>query len=244
MAVVNNDVNLANLPGHIAVIMDGNGRWAKHRMFTRAAGHRAGAQTLKKLSEKMNSEGFKVLTVYTFSTENWTRDKKEVDALMNLLRKYIRQYIDDSKNSSIKLNNIGDISRLPKDLQEDLLNLKEITKDYDGLCVNFALNYGGRDEIVRAVRKIISNKTINAGEINENVFASYLDTAEFPDPDIIIRTGGEMRLSNFLLWQSAYSELFCTDKLWPDFTYADLLEIVSAYQKRERKYGGVKEQHD
>lgn len=235
------EITLEKIPKHIAIIMDGNGRWAKKRFLTRKAGHKAGAQALRILSEEMNKLGFQYLTIYAFSTENWRRSEEEVYDLMNLLRDYIKQYIADTKKNNMRINVIGDISKLDEDLRESIEYLKQLTLENKGMCVNIAINYGGRDEIVRAAKGIVRDcceNRINMNDINGELFSSYLDTGKFPDPELLIRTSGEMRLSNFLLWQCAYSELYFSDKLWPDYKIDDLLEAVYFFQNRERRFGG------
>lgn len=234
---------MSQLPGHIAIIMDGNGRWAKKFFLPRKAGHKAGADALRKLSENMNEQGYKMLTVYAFSTENWTRSEEEVEALMNLLRDYIKEYLAAADRNNMRINTIGDLSRLAPDLQSDIRRLEEMTFDYPGMQVNIAINYGGRDEIRRAVQRLANEVRLGklkSEDIDEQSIANCLDTANIPDPDLIIRTAGEMRLSNFLLWQAAYSEFYATPKLWPDFTINDLSEAVVQFQTRERRYGGRK----
>ena len=234
-------VDFTRLPRHIAIMMDGNGRWAKRMLMNRAAGHRAGAQTLRKLSERMNEMGFPMLTVYAFSTENWKRSEEEVSALMGLLREYIQQYIDDSKKNNMRIATIGDMTRLDADLQEKIAYLTALTKNHEGMRVNIAVNYGGRDDIVRAARRLaaeVASGALLPGGIDESVFAAFTDTAGLPDPDLWIRTGGDLRLSNFLLWQSAYAELSFCDKLWPDYTINDLLAAVASFQQRDRRFGG------
>ena len=232
-----------NLPNHIAIIMDGNGRWAKKRMLTHNAGHRAGGQALKKLILKMNENGFKTLTVFAFSSENWKRSPAEVAGLMDLMRGYIQEYIDDNEKNNIRINVIGDMSRLDDDLRRRIENLKSITRNNGGMLLNIAINYGGRDDIVRAAGTLAARAAsgeIKAADIDENVFSSCLDTRGEPDPDLLIRTSGEMRISNFLLWQLAYSELYFSDKLWPDFTFDDLMTAVEKFRGRERRFGGRK----
>ncbi len=229
------------IPQHVAIIMDGNGRWAKKRFLTRAAGHRAGAKALRSLATEAEKIGVKYLTVYAFSTENWNRPKDEVDALMKLLREYIQEYIDDSNKNNMRISVIGDVSRLDDDLQGKIRMLEDITKHKNGLHVIIAMNYGGRDEITRVARIIadeVKNGGLNPQNIDENLISAYLDTKDIPDPDLLIRTSGEMRLSNFLLWQSAYSELVFNDKLWPDFTINDLNAAIDIYNDRERRFGG------
>lgn len=229
------------LPKHIAIIMDGNGRWAKKRLLPKKMGHKAGADALKKLLKRIEKTDIEHITVYAFSTENWKREKQEVDDLMKLLKDYIGQYIKDNETSNLKIDTIGDISALSEDLQKDLAHLKEISSKKTGLNLHIALNYGGRDEIVRAIKHIsndVKNGNIAIEDITENLFSSYLDTKEYNDPELIVRTSGELRTSNFLVWQSAYSEFYFSDKLWPDFTFEDLEQAINAYQKRERRFGG------
>ena len=234
-------IDKQNLPGHIAIIMDGNGRWAKKFMMKRAAGHRAGAQALRRLVERMNADGFKMLTVYAFSTENWKRDAEEVAYLMGLIHEYIQQYIDDAEKNNVRMRTIGDLSRLEPSLQAKIAQMAEMTANYDGLTVNIAINYGGRDEIVRAANafaKDVAKGTASAAKLDEAAFAAYLDTAGQPDPELIIRTSGEMRLSNFLLWQAAYAEFIPMDVLWPDFKIEHLYKAVAQFQQRDRRFGG------
>lgn len=230
-----------SLPKHIAIIMDGNGRWAKKRFMPHSFGHRAGAQALNKLIKEADKLGIEHITVYAFSTENWTRPKEEVDSLMDLMREYIDDYIKDNKKSNIRVDAIGDLSRLALDLQEKIKRLEEISSIKTGLRLHIAINYGGRDEIVRAVKKIcgeVYDGKIGNSDINEETFSRYLDTKDIPDPELIVRTSGELRLSNFLMWQSAYSEIYITDKLWPDFDINELLKAIKQYQSRERRFGG------
>lgn len=234
------DTDFANLPEHIGIIMDGNGRWATKRFLTRNAGHKAGAETLRRLTEKMNGQGFKRLTAFVLSTENWARPAEEVNGLMTLLNEYIQRYIDEAASNSMRLNVIGDINRLEPELRRKIRYLTEITENHGGLMVTLAINYGGRDDIIRAVRAACletAEKSLSADVITEEFFAGLLDTAGLPDPDLIIRTSGELRLSNFMLWQAAYAELYSCPKLWPDFTYDDLLTAVTEFQQRDRKYG-------
>ncbi len=229
------------LPGHIAVIMDGNGRWAKKRLFARKAGHAAGANNLRTLADEMNKRGFKLLTVYAFSTENWKRSEEEVRDLMNILRDFFRKYLSDVKKNNIRLNVIGDITPLDDDLKAIISELETLSGKNTGLCVNIALNYGGRDEIRRAACKMCFDAAagkLNPADVTEQLFETYLDTAGFPDPDILIRTGGERRVSNYLLWQCAYSEFFFTDTLWPDFKISDMMKIVDEFSGRDRRFGG------
>ncbi|MCL2168523.1 MAG: isoprenyl transferase [Defluviitaleaceae bacterium] len=227
-------IDMNNLPHHVAIIMDGNGRWAKKFLMKREAGHRAGAQALRRLVDAMNEAGFKVLTVYAFSTENWKRSEAEVSYLMGLIHEYLDRYIDDAHKKNVQIRIIGDTTALEPALRVKIAELTEITKNKDGLLLNIAVNYGGKDEIVRAVRSI----NAKGEEITEDAISCHLDTKDLPDPDLIIRTSGEMRLSGFLLWQAAYAEFYATDTLWPDFKTSDLYEAIYHYQKRERRFGG------
>lgn len=230
------------IPKHVAIIMDGNGRWAKKRLLPKALGHRAGGQALNKLIRKIDEFGIEHITVYAFSTENWSRSKEEVKSLMNLLREYIAEYIRDSKNNNIKIDFIGDLTVLDKDLQEDIAELENVSQHKTGTNLHIALNYGSRDEIIRAVKSLYEDiKLEKVSDINEQIFSKYLDTKKYVDPELIIRTSGEYRLSNFLLWQAAYSEFYFTDKLWPDFTFDDFMDAIKYYQGRDRRFGGRKE---
>ena len=237
-----NHNNSQNLPKHIAIIMDGNGRWAKKKFLPRTAGHKAGANALKNLVTECDKIGLKHLTVYAFSTENWKRPEEEVNDLMNLLREYLQNFVNEADRNNIKVNVIGDISKLDIDLQNKILELTELTKNKTGLNLIIALNYGARDEIIRAVKKI-SNEVlegkIKANDISENTFEKFLDTYNIPDPELLIRTSGEQRLSNFLNWQIAYTEFYFTDKLWPDFNIDDLLEAVEIFKTRNRRFGEI-----
>lgn len=229
------------LPRHVAVILDGNGRWAEAHGVPRAMGHKAGCETLEKMVEAAARIGLEYFTVYGFSTENWKRSREEVGALMNLFRYYMVRIIKIANDNNVRVRMIGEKSRFDPDIIEGIDRMVESTKDNTGLTFVVAINYGGRDEIVRAARKLAEDYR-KSGEdvsrIDENVFASYLDTAGMPDPDLMIRTGGELRLSNYLLWQLAYSELYITDCLWPDFTREELERAIDAYGKRERRFGG------
>ncbi len=238
----NNVSQAENLPEHIAIIMDGNGRWAKKRGLPRSAGHSAGAATFKNIARYCNKIGIKYLTVYAFSTENWKRSREEVDGIMNLLREYLL----DSKNfkgENIRLTFIGNLERLDNDIIKLINDAQLDSKDATGLQVNIALNYGGRDELVHAVRRVASS--VQAGEmsldeINENTVSERLYTAGMPDPDLVIRPSGEYRLSNYLIWQTAYAEFVFTDVLWPDFSAKDLDKAIEAYSLRERRFGSAK----
>ena len=230
------------MPRHIAVIMDGNGRWAKGKGAARIFGHRNAIQAVKDITEGCGELGVKFLTLYTFSTENWGRPKEEVDGLMELLVNTLQKEIKTLHENKVKLQTIGDISHLPADCQNNLAKAREATSNNDGLVLQLALNYSGRWEIVEAARKIsekVKNGLIQPDEIDEHYFAQHLQTASVPDPELLIRTSGELRISNFLLWQIAYSEIFITPTLWPDFRKENLYEAICAYQKRERRFGKV-----
>lgn len=224
-----------NLPLHIGIIMDGNGRWAKKRKLPRNVGHRAGAETLKKITTYSDEIGIKAITAYTFSTENWKRPQSEIDGIMALLREYLRDYKKNlgDKNAVIKV--IGDISVLDEDIRTLIAETEEFTKNNTGVVLNLAINYGGRDEIVHAVNEILAS----GEEVTEENISRHLYTRDLPPVDLIIRPSGEQRLSNFLLWQSAYAELWYDDVLWPDFKTKDLDKAISDYSKRNRRYGGV-----
>lgn len=221
---------------HIAVVMDGNGRWAKQRGKPRIAGHNEGLTTAKKIVKAVADLKIPYLTLYTFSTENWKRAEEEVGFLMGLIKKHLRAELDFYIENNLRVLHIGDLSGLPKEIQKEILLTKEKTAHFTGTSIILAINYGGRDEIIRAIQKIKSNE-INS--IDENSFSLKLDTAEIPPVDLFIRTGGEKRLSNFLLWQSAYAELYFSDKLWPDWTSEDLNIAINDYNTRERRYGKV-----
>jgi len=228
------------LPQHIAIIMDGNGRWAKLRGLPRIMGHRAGIKTVKEVIKASRELGIKYLTLYAFSAENWKRPKQEVEMLMGFLNEYIDKELESFVKNDIKLNVIGRISGLPDYVQPKLMKAIEKTKDCKSMTLNVALNYSGRSEIVDAAKKFASQ--VKAGrravnDLDEESFSGLLYTKGQPDPDLLIRTSGEMRISNFLLWQISYSELYITSKLWPDFSKKDLEEAIAAYQKRERRFG-------
>lgn len=232
-------------PRHIAIIMDGNGRWAKQRGLPRTAGHAAGAEAFRRIANYCRTLGVEYLTVYAFSTENWNRPKDEVDALMKLLRNYMKTCLKTAAKNDMKIRVIGDITRLDEDIRSRIEELEESTKDNGGLNFQIAINYGSRDEITRAVRRIAADcrdGRLAAEEIDEQVIDRYLDTHDIPDPDLLIRTSGEQRLSNYLLWQLAYTEFYFTDVPWPDFTKEELLKAVEQYNARDRRYGGVKEE--
>ncbi len=226
------------LPTHIAIIMDGNRRWAKAKNLPIKLGHKEGAKTLEKIVRHANKIGIEYITVYAFSTENWKRSEEEVSNLMLLLRSYIDTFSKRADTENIKIKVIGDLSRLDKELQEKIKEAEERTKGNTGIVFSIALNYGGRDEIVKAVQKIaVDYKNNLVKEINEKTFEQYLYTAGTPDPDLVIRTSGEIRTSGFLTWQTVYSEFVFVEKNWPDYTEKDLDEAIAIYQKRNRKFG-------
>lgn len=229
------------IPKSIAIILDGNGRWAERRNLPRAMGHKAGCETLEKTVEDCVRLGVECLTVYAFSTENWKRSALEVGALMKLLRFYMVKLIDVANKNNVKAVMIGDESRFEPDIRKGIKKLIEATKNNTGMVFAFAINYGGRDEIKRAVENIVddveSGKISNC-DISEELISSYLDTKDLPDPDLLIRTSGELRVSNFLLWQIAYSEFYITDTLWPDFDKEELLKAIESYSHRQRRFGG------
>ena len=231
-----------NIPAHVALILDGNGRWAKKRGLPRQMGHKTGCETVEQIVEDAARLGIQYLTVYGFSTENWKRPEEEVGALMQLFRFYTKRLLKIAVENNIRVKMIGERSRFAADIVEGINRLEESTKDNTGLTFIIAVNYGSRDEITRAVKKIMADVKegkLEEGQMTEAVFASYLDTKDIPDPDLLIRTSGELRLSNYLLWQLAYSELYVTDCLWPDFNREELLEAIRQYNKRERRFGGV-----
>ena len=225
------------LPTHIAIIMDGNGRWAKKRSLPRTAGHVAGAKTFKTIARYCNKIGLKYLTVYAFSTENWKRPEDEVKSIMNLLRDYLKD-AENFKDENIKVNFIGDRTPLAEDIKALMKKNEDGSKDATGLTLNIAINYGGRDEITNAVKKIV-NSGVNAEDITEDLISQNLYTYGIPDPDLIIRPSGEYRLSNYLIWQSAYAEYWFSDILWPDFTPQHLEKAINDYNHRNRRFGGV-----
>ncbi len=226
------------LPRHIAVIMDGNGRWAKKRGLPRTAGHAAGAEVFRKIATYCKDIGIQYFTVYAFSTENWKRPQEEVDAIMKLLEKFLGEALQDMEKNRVKVKFLGDITALSEDLQKLIAETEEISEKYEGVQVNLCVNYGGRDELVRGVNTWIKERP--GCEITEEELGKRLYTKGIPEPDLIIRPSGEYRLSNFLMWQSAYSEFYFTDVLWPDFTTRDMDEAIIAYQSRDRRYGGIK----
>jgi undecaprenyl diphosphate synthase len=225
-----------NIPTHIAIIMDGNGRWAKEQGLKRTAGHEKGASVVRDITTHCGNIGVKYLTLYAFSTENWNRPKLEVEFLMRLLEKYLKSELDVYLKNDVRFETIGDISKFSKSLQKTIANVKEKTAHCKSLTQVLALNYGSRDEIIRAINKGIKDGITNFTEDSLN---SYLDTSSIPDVDMLIRTSGEIRLSNYLLWQCAYSEMFFTQTYWPEFTPNELDDLISDFQKRERRFGGI-----
>ena len=238
-----NAIDPARLPAHIAIIMDGNGRWARRRSLPRVAGHRAGVGPVRSTVETCARLGVKVLTLYAFSVENWKRPRAEVETLWRLLRYYLKKELPDLQTNGIRLQAIGKLEALPLPVRRELESVIEATSLNRRLLVNLAINYSGRSEIVDAINAIIENARregrLDSLHVDEDLFASALYTASSPDPDLLIRTSGEMRISNFLLWQIAYSELYVTETLWPDFNRTELLKAILDYQKRDRRYGGL-----
>jgi undecaprenyl diphosphate synthase len=235
------EIDLERLPQHIAVIMDGNGRWANRRRLPRIAGHRAGIRAVRQAVEACARLGVPYLTLYAFSIENWKRPHTEVKLLMELLREYLKKEIGELNKQNIRLGVIGRIAELPGPVQRDLQHALEETQHNSGLRLTLALNYGARAELIDAVRSLVENLESNGSvTIDETTFSGHLYTRDLPDPDLLIRTSGEMRLSNFLLWQAAYAEIWVTDTLWPDFTQQDLFRAILDFQKRERRYGGLR----
>ncbi len=232
----------SKLPSHVAVIMDGNGRWAKKRLLNRIKGHEKGMQVVRTIVRTCRRLDIPFLTLYAFSTENWQRSRPEVAALMLILKRFLKSELKEMQDNNIRLDAIGQIDRLPPDVVEQLVKTKELTKNNDGMLLNLALSYGGRAEIVRMVKDIAADAKsgkIDLDSITEELVSQHLYTKDIPDPDLIIRTSGEMRISNFLLWQIAYSEIYVTDTLWPDFGKDEFIRTLKDYQKRERRYGAV-----
>ena len=230
------------VPKHIGIIMDGNGRWAKKRMQPRVFGHKAGMEALQEVTIAAKNMGVQVLTVYAFSTENWKRPAEEVGAIMGLLKKYLLEAIGRMERDRVKMEFFGDLSPLTPELRELCERTREISKHYEGCQVNICLNYGGRDELLRAARAYAQDcleGKVDPNHLGEDQFSNYLFSRGVPDPDLVIRPSGELRLSNFLLWQSAYAEFYFTDVLWPDFSKAELLRAIASYQSRARRFGGI-----
>lgn len=235
------EIKAGGLPEHVAVIMDGNGRWAKQRGLSRSLGHKEGLNSAKRIVATAASLGIKYITLYTFSTENWKRTQAEVGYLMTLIKSHLRSEFQFYKENGIRIDHIGDLSGLPKEVQNEILNAKKDTADFTGTTCVLAINYGSRDEIVRSIRKITENN-IKPEEITEEFISKALDVRDMPDVDLMIRTGGEQRLSNFLLWQCAYAEFIFTDTLWPDYTENEFIENIAEFQKRTRRFGAVLDQ--
>ena len=230
------------LPAHVAVIMDGNGRWAQKRLLSRIRGHEKGSEAVRRVVRTCRELGIRFLTLYAFSTENWQRPKAEVDALMRLLKRFLAEQIKEMSEKDIRFNVIGRVQRLPQSVQEAIEKTRAATRENSALQLNLALSYGGRDEITRAVQDLagqVRRGSLSPDAITEETVAAHLDTRGIPDPDLLIRTGGDMRISNFLLWQLAYTEIFITDTLWPDFSREEFLQILKDFQGRARRFGRV-----
>ena len=239
----NNTIDYNRIPKHIAIIMDGNGRWAKAKGLPRTFGHKAGVETIRKIIKECNRLGVKYLTLYAFSTENWKRPREEVSALMGLLVEYLKKEFKELNDNGVVINHIGDISKLPKECRDELISAYEKTKNNSGVVMNLALNYGGRNEIISGIKNIIKDvedRKISIYSLDEDMFSKYLYTKGIPDPDLLIRPSGEQRLSNFLLWQCAYTEFWYSNINWPDFTEEDLHKAIFDYQNRDRRYGGIR----
>lgn len=233
--------NEINVPQHIAIIMDGNRRWAREKGIETKEGHKAGAENLETIAKYCNRIGVKYLTVYAFSTENWKRSKEEVTALMLLLKSYLKKFSKDANKENIRIKILGNLDNLDNGLKKSIQDAVERTKNCTGLTLNIAFNYGGRDEIVNGIKKIaakVINNEISIDDINEDLVSANMYTGNQPDPDLLIRPGGELRTSNFLAWQLVYSEFYFTDKFWPDFREEDLLKAIETFNKRNRKFGG------
>ena len=238
----NFDQDGMRIPEHVAIILDGNGRWAKKKRMPRNYGHAQGSKTVEKICEEAYRMGVKYLTVYAFSTENWTRPQDEVEALMKLLRNYMKDCLRTSSKNNMKVRILGDLSKLDEDIKTSIIELERASAENTGLNFQVALNYGGRDDIMRAAKKIAVDYkagTLSLDDIDEKLFCGYLDTKGIPDPDLLIRTSGEQRISNFLLWQLAYTEFYFTDTLWPDFNKAELRRAFEYYSSRNRRFGAV-----
>ena len=241
---ISESIDPNRLPAHVGIIMDGNGRWARNRKKSRRFGHREGLKAAKRVVKAASDIGLEYLSLYVFSTENWKRAKSEISYLMLLIKTHLKKELDFYRENRIRVIHSGDIGGLPPDIVKEISNVVQDTAAYDGLTVNLAINYGGRDEIVRAIKRWLAEEGKNGKSVGNLNFemkslTSYLDHPELPDPDLIIRTSGEMRISNFLLWESTYSELYFSPKLWPDWTGDDFLEAISCYQQRERRFGST-----
>ncbi|MBC8213557.1 MAG: isoprenyl transferase [Candidatus Marinimicrobia bacterium] len=242
---IKKQIDINNIPNHIAIIMDGNGRWANTNGLPRMAGHREGVKTVKNITQLCGELGIKELTLYTFSSENWERPKTEVSALMTLFIQSLRREINDLMKNNVKLTTIGSTDNLPKSVETELIKGVEKTNNNSGLNLNLAFNYGSRQEIIRATKNIgrkLLNDQLTIEQIDEQQFSKHLYTQNMADPDLLIRTGGEFRISNFMLWQIAYTELYITNTFWPDFSKVDLINAISDYQSRERRFGLTSEQ--
>jgi undecaprenyl diphosphate synthase len=243
--MLKDEINKDNIPNHLAIIMDGNGRWAKQKGFLRALGHQSGSKSVKKIIEECSNLGIKHLTLYTFSTENWNRPKLEVDTLMKVLINSLKKELPTLLKNNLKMNAIGNLEKLPKNAQKQLQDVIDETKNNTKMTITLALSYGSREEIVNVVKLIsdkVKNNIISIDSIDDSIINEHLYTHNLPDVDLLIRTSGEHRISNFLLWQIAYAELYFTDILWPDFKEKDLHEAIISYQKRERRFGKTSEQ--
>lgn len=232
-------IDMNNLPLHVAITMDGNGRWATLRNHPRTFGHEEGLRTVKKIVKAASDLGIKYMTLYAFSTENWKRAESEVGFLMNLIHNHIIKELNFYTENGIKINHIGDLEKLPVMIQKDIKEAMDKTKDFTGMTVNLAINYGGRDELVRGIKRIVDNK-VASEQIDEKLISKYLDMPESPDVDLLIRSGGEKRLSNFLLWHIPYAEQIYIDTLWPDYTKEEFYNNIEEYQKRNRRFGAEK----
>jgi undecaprenyl diphosphate synthase len=239
-AALADQIDFARLPRHIAIIMDGNGRWAKKRNLPRVEGHKAGSKSVREVVETCARIGIKYLTLYAFSKENWKRPRSEISTLWRLLEDYLKKDYKVLKKNQLRLKVIGQREALPASVQKELARVENLTKDYDRMTIIMALNYGGRAEIVEAVKNIFHDNSTEINTLDEDKFSRYLFTAEIPDPDLLIRTSGEMRVSNFLLWQIAYSEIWITPEFWPDFRKKHLLQALVDYQRRERRFGDIR----
>ncbi|MDR1700957.1 MAG: isoprenyl transferase [Lachnoclostridium sp.] len=236
------DTSNLKIPKHVAIILDGNGRWAKKKHLPRNVGHVQGSKTVEKMCEECDKVGIKYFTVYAFSTENWGRPEKEVNALMDLLRRYLKDCVKRSMKNNMRVSVIGDITPLSEDLKESIREVQEVSKHNTGLHFQVALNYGSRDEMIRGMKRLMNeilDERMTIDDLNEEKFSEFLDTKDLPEPDLLIRTSGEQRLSNFLLWQLAYTEFYFTDVLWPDFNKKELWKAIEYYNSRERRYGKV-----
>lgn len=235
------DIKAGSVPAHVAIIMDGNGRWARQKGLPRTSGHKEGLSAAKRIVAAAASIGVKYVTLYTFSTENWKRAQEEVGYLMNLIKSHLRAEFQFYKDNGIRIKHIGNLSGLPEDVQREIINAQNDTAHFSGTTCILAINYGSRDEITRCIKNI-AEKNIKSEDINEETVKKYLDTGDIPDVDLMIRTGGEKRLSNFLLWQCAYSEFIFSDTLWPDYGEEEFFKDISLFQKRNRRFGGVPNQ--